>query len=85
MAWSSIKSAAVKVRSFLRALWSLFWLGEVTLQTYQWRKAECLDCSEHVETERGAYCQACECPQWFMSDLRTKWRLLDLKCPLDKR
>jgi hypothetical protein len=56
----------------------------LTLRTYQLRKAECLDCPEHIEKERGIYCLACRCPQWPMSDLRTKWRMLDIKCPLNK-
>lgn len=84
MDWSSIKSVAAKARSFLRAVWSLARYGEVTLKTYTLRKAECLDCDRHIETERGIYCGECGCPQWFVSDLRSKWRMRDLRCPLKK-
>ena len=84
LAWSSIKSAAAKAPSFWRAVWSLIWQGEVSLRTYQLRKAECLDCDRHIETERGIYCGECRCPDWFMSGLRTKWRMLDVRCPLNR-
>lgn len=82
--WSSIRAAAAKVRSFLRAIYSLFRHGETTLSTYELRRAECMDCSARIPKPRGVYCGACGCPQWFMSDLRTKWRMLAVKCPLGK-
>jgi hypothetical protein len=82
-AWLPIRIAAVKARSLLRAISSLRH-GDVTLKTYTLRKAECLECDQHIEKERGIFCLACRCPQWFFSDLRTKWRILKIKCPLDK-
>jgi len=56
----------------------------VTLRTHQLRKAECFDCDRIVTKERGIYCGACGCPQNYLSDLRTKWRIQDVKCPLNK-
>jgi len=73
-----------KLYTFLRAIYSLFRHGEVTIRTHELRKAECFDCLAIITKERGIYCGACGCPQWFMSDLRTKWRMLAAKCPLDK-
>jgi hypothetical protein len=83
-AWSSIKSAAAKVRSFFRAIWSLIRHGEVTVQTYALRRAECVECLLFVERKRGIYCGACGCPEWYLSDLRSKWRMPQVKCPLNK-
>ena len=84
MGWPSIRSAAVKAQSFIRALSSLIRYGEVTVKTYTLRQAECMDCEHIVSKERGLYCGACGCPEWFMSDLRTKWRMLGVKCPLNR-
>lgn len=83
-ALSSIKSAATKARSFWRAIYSLARYGDVTLRTHTLRKAECFACKHVVARGRGIYCGKCSCPEWFMSDLRTKWRMLDVKCPLNK-
>jgi hypothetical protein len=73
-----------KVYTFYRAIYSLIRYGDVTLRTYTQRRAECFECERIIAKERNLYCGACECPQWFMSDLRTKWRMLDVKCPLEK-
>src|SRR5262245_51823346 len=81
---SSIKSAAGKALSLARAIFSLLRHGEVTPQTYVLRQAECLDCEKRVEAGRGVYCGECKCPQWFLSDLRTKARMPGVKCPLNK-
>jgi hypothetical protein len=51
---------------------------------YALRRAECIDCHLFVEEARGVYCGACGCPHWFLSDLRSRNRLLSVKCPLDK-
>jgi len=81
---AAIRNAAVKALSLARAIFSLARYGEVTPITYELRRAECLDCDQKTETDRGVFCAACGCPQWFMSDLRTKTRLIDVKCPLNK-
>jgi hypothetical protein len=73
-----------KARSFLCAVWSFFWYGDAPLVDHDRRQAICLRC-EHLEvTATGVFCKACGCPHWAVSDLRTKWRMRDIKCPLDK-
>jgi hypothetical protein len=73
-----------KAKSLIRALWSLFWFGTVEAKTYRRRALECFFCEARIEKKRRMYCGACGCPQWWLSDLRKKWRMLELKCPLDK-
>jgi hypothetical protein len=82
--WESLSRAVAKARSFARAVVSLVRHGEVTVQTYALRRAECLECPAFAERERGVYCGACGCPEWFVSDLRFRNRLLGVKCPLNK-
>lgn len=84
MGLSSMRNAAAKAVSLLRAIYSLIRYGETTVRTQVLRKGECFECEHIIARERGLYCGACGCPEWFMSDLRTKWRMLDIKCPLDK-
>jgi hypothetical protein len=74
----------VKALSFLRAIWSFVRWGDVPLARHDRRQAICLGC-EHLEpTANGVFCQECRCPHWAVSDLRTKWRMSDLRCPLGK-
>lgn len=73
-----------KVKSLSLALWSLFWYGTVSAETHETRRAECFKCEAIISNERGIYCGACGCSQWWLSDLRKKWRMRELKCPLGK-
>jgi hypothetical protein len=82
--WLSIRNAATKAHSFYRAIYSLAHHGDVTLRTYTLRKRECYECEHIIARQRNLYCGKCGCPEWFISDLRTKWRMLDIRCPLNK-
>lgn len=73
-----------KAKSLSRALWSLFWFGTVDARIYRERVIECFSCPALVEKKRRLYCGACGCPEWWLSDLRKKWRMLELRCPLGK-
>jgi hypothetical protein len=73
-----------KAKSFLRAVWSFARWGDVALAEHDRREAICLDC-EHLDVAlTGVFCLECRCPHWPISDLRTKWRMRNLKCPLNK-
>ena len=73
-----------KARTFLRAVWSFARWGDAPLIEHDERQKECLKC-EHLEvTATGVFCGKCGCAKWAISDLRTKWRMRDLKCPIDK-
>lgn len=74
----------LKVRSFLRAFWSLFREGDASMGVYNEREAQCYDCDRMVVTDAGMFCGACGCAPSPVSDLRTKWRLPNLRCPLNK-
>lgn len=74
----------VKARSFLRAVWSFIRYGDVPLDLHDKRSAICHRCDHMRVTPGGIFCRVCECPHWFVSDLRTKWRMRDVKCPLNK-
>ena len=73
-----------KVWSFLRAVWSFFRWGDVPLIEHDRRQAICCCCERIDVKPAGVFCLECECPRWPISDLRTKWRMLDIKCPLEK-
>jgi hypothetical protein len=77
-------SSIRKLYSFSRVVWSLIRYGEVTIKTYALRRAECVDCTFFKEAKRGIYCSANGYPRWYLSDLRTKWRMPTAKCPLNK-
>lgn len=73
-----------KARSLVRAVWSFLRRGDVDLQTYGRRETTCYQCEQMQCTATGIYCGACGCPQWAVSDLRTKWRMVTIRCPLNK-
>jgi hypothetical protein len=73
-----------KLKSFVRAVWSLCKLGDSPLPVYNVRTQTCWECPSMKASPTGYFCRACECPEWFLSDLRTKWRIRDLSCPLGK-
>lgn len=73
-----------KANSLRAALWSLIRYGTVDAALYRRRALECFFCESRIEKKRRMYCGACNCPQWWLSDLRKKWRMRDLKCPLNK-
>lgn len=79
-----------KLRSFLRAVFSFFAAGDAPLGLYFERQALCIGsefapkCNEAKGTETGLFCAACGCPPSPISDLRTKWRMVDAACPLGK-
>jgi len=73
-----------KAKSFLRAAWSFIRYGDVPLWEYTQREEACLKCPELDTTETSEFCKACGCPRWAISDLRTKRRMRDIKCPLGK-
>lgn len=72
---------ADKVSSLARALWSFARWGDVPLIRYETRRVTCEQCPQLRITSTGYFCGACACPQWAGSDLRSKWRMADLKCP----
>lgn len=74
----------LRVISFLRAVWSFVRWGDVSLVTHDRRQVICLRCDRLQVTKTGIFCRACGCAPWVISDLRTKWRMRDLKCPLEK-
>lgn len=80
-----------KLRSFVRAVWSFIALGDAPLSTYLERIETCTGtpgivpkCDQLKATDTGLFCGACGCPPSPLSDVRTKTRMLDIKCPLDK-
>ncbi len=77
----SPRSLAAKLRSFARAVWSMR-RGDTTLAAYEGRQRVCLTCPQLDRTRRGLFCKACGCPQYPLSDLRTKWRIRGISCPL---
>lgn len=74
----------LKIRSFLRAVWSFAWRGDAPMGVYNAREAACYGCERIVVTGHGMFCGACGCLPSPVSDLRTKWRMPGLRCPLDK-
>lgn len=70
--------------SFLRAVWSFLRWGDAPLALVLEREKVCMACPEMDVTETNEFCKACDCPRWAISDLRTKRRMRDIKCPLDK-
>src|SRR5215475_886156 len=73
-----------RVISLLRAIFSLIIDGDERLIVYEDRQKICWQCDELRIRETGVFCWACKCPPWPVSDLRTKWRLRSLKCPLNR-
>jgi hypothetical protein len=73
-----------KAKSFLRAVWSFVRYGDAPLRQYTEREEICLKCPEFDMTETNEFCKARDCPRWAISDLRTKRRMRDLRCPLNK-
>jgi hypothetical protein len=81
----------LKARSFVRALWSFLTLGDAPLATYLERIETCTGsfgqfakCEQLTATDTGLFCSACGCSPSPLSDVRTKARMIDLKCPMDK-
>jgi len=74
----------LKVRSFLRAIWSFWRLGDVPIEQYKQRQAACITCPYLETTRTGRFCRKCGCPRSALSDLRTKWRMTDIKCPIGR-
>jgi hypothetical protein len=73
----------LKAKSFILAVWSFVRWGDAPIELYEDRKRICEECPELVPTPTGKFCGKCECPRWPISDLRSKWRMLDLRCPLN--
>lgn len=80
-----------QARSLLTALLSWLRYGDATLFTYQLRQGLCLGvpnktlpCNHLQQTKTGIFCGACGCPQWGLSDLRSKWRMPAVECPVHK-
>jgi hypothetical protein len=73
-----------QVIAFVRAVWSFARYGDAPLTSYQRRRDICRECPDVQTTATGIFCGACDCPQWPVADLRTKWRMRDLRCPLHK-
>ncbi len=73
-----------KVKSLCAALWSWFWYGTVRADVREMRLNECAKCDARIVKPKANYCGACGCPQWWLSRLEVKTRMLELKCPLDK-
>lgn len=45
------------------------------------RMAACGECDRLVRDGDALYCGACGCPNWRLSELRTKLRFVNLTCP----
>lgn len=73
-----------KALSFLRAVYSFIRYGDVPLLEHDRRQQICMGCEWLDVVASGVFCQACDCPNWTVSDMRTKWRMRELKCPLGK-
>lgn len=80
-----------KARSLMAALFSFALAGDAPLGEYLDRRETCLGipgqlpkCERLQATDTGLFCGACGCPQWPVSDLRTKWRMPDVACPLGR-
>jgi hypothetical protein len=73
-----------KIESFLLAVWSFVRWGDAPLLEHDRRQAICLKCKRLHVTPTGVFCLECRCPHSAISDLRTKWRMRDLRCPLNK-
>jgi hypothetical protein len=73
-----------KAVNFLRAVWSFVRRGDAPLALHDRRQTICLCCEHLRPTKAGVFCIQCRCPHWPVSDLRTKWRMRDVKCPLNK-
>lgn len=73
-----------KLHSFFVAIYSFLRHGDAPLYIATERELICGTCPEQRTATTGLFCNACGCPPSPISDLRTKWRMLDLKCPLDK-
>ena len=71
----------LRVISFVRTMWLAIRYGEAWLHVQRGRLIICQSCPEMASTSSGLYCKACQCPQWFMSDIRTKTRIRRLACP----
>lgn len=74
----------VELKSFARAVWSFIRWGDAPLDLHDKRVVICHRCPEMRVARAGVFCAACKCPRWAGSDLRTKWRMRDIKCPLNK-
>jgi hypothetical protein len=74
----------LKIWSLLRAIWSFYRWGDVPIVKYDQRQLVCLRCEYVQVVKHGIFCRACGCPPSALSDMRTKWRMRDLKCPLGK-
>lgn len=72
-----------RLKSALTAFWLFARDGDVALRVAVRREMTCSTCPHQTETATGIFCAACGCPQWPGSDLRTKWRMPGLKCPLN--
>jgi len=73
-----------RILSLIRAVWSVVRYGDVPFRIYAERQSACVLCSHFERSLYGCYCGACDCPRNYVSDLRTKWRMPDLKCPKGK-
>jgi hypothetical protein len=70
-----------KVKSFLRAVWSFARWGDISIIEHDRRQVICHACDAMRVVKTGIFCRACHCQPTAISDLRTKWRMRDLKCP----
>lgn len=73
-----------KALSFLRAVWSFVRWGDAPLVLTLEREKACMTCPEMYTTDTNEFCKACGCPESAVSDLRTKRRMRNIKCPLGK-
>lgn len=73
-----------KVISFLRAVYSFVRHGDIPLIEHDRRQVICLRCDYLRVGKTGVFCHACGCRPSPISDLRTKWRMRILRCPLGK-
>lgn len=86
-----LRPMITRAKTFYRAVSSFLRHGDASLGEYLHRQATCTGsgqatrrCERMAATETGLFCDACGCPRWSVSDLRTKWRMPDAACPLGK-
>lgn len=81
MLWSPMIQ---KLNEFCSALWSFVRYGDAPIPQATERELICGGCPEQVISATGLHCAACGCPRSSLSDLRTKWRMRDIACPLGR-
>jgi hypothetical protein len=80
--------AKSKAASFFWAVRSFVKHGDAPIREFDRRLAICISCEfvkfDPPKAPTGMFCKACDCPDWWLSDQRTKARMRDAACPMGK-